>query len=96
MRVSHDSAEAMAIQALGYLADDPEQLGRFLALTGLGPETIRQAAAEPGFLAAVLDYVTRDETLLLRFAAHAGLSPALLGCARQRLAGADADGLREG
>ena len=34
-----------AIQALGFLAGDPERLGAFLAATGIGPESIRAAAA---------------------------------------------------
>jgi hypothetical protein len=95
-RQSAASAEAIAIEALGFLASDPEQLGRFLSLTGLGPETIRRAADEPGFLAAVLDHIAGDETLLLSFAANAGLSPALIGGAREQLAGPNAHGLRDG
>jgi hypothetical protein len=65
-------------------------------LTGLGPETIRQAAASPGFLAAVLEHIASDETLLMTFAANAGLDPAQVGAAAARLAGAQAQGLREG
>ena len=36
-------AEA-AIAALGFLADDPERLERFLALSGLGPHNLRRDA----------------------------------------------------
>ena len=60
-------AESLAIKALAFLASDPERLGRFLAITGLGPETIRKAASNPGFLVAVLDYLANDETLLVAF-----------------------------
>lgn len=84
--------EALAITALSFLAGDPERLGRFLAVTGLGPETLRQAAARPGFLAAVLDYLAGDETLLLAFAANAGLAPEAVVRARQRLGGGDGGG----
>ena len=52
-RITREAAEALGIQALAYLAGDPERLGRFLALSGLGPETIRAAAHDPGFLAGV-------------------------------------------
>jgi hypothetical protein len=65
-------------------------------LTGLGPETIRQAAASPGFLAAVLDHIASDETLLLTFAANSGLDPAQVGAAAAQLAGPQAQGLRDG
>ena len=31
------AAEELAIAALGFIAGEPEQLGRFLAMTGIGP-----------------------------------------------------------
>ena len=56
-------AEELAISALSFLAEDPETLGRFLGATGLGPETLRAAATEPGFLVAVLEHLMGDESL---------------------------------
>jgi hypothetical protein len=44
-------AEIVAIQALSFVAGDPERLGLFLAESGIGPETLRTAAADPHFLA---------------------------------------------
>jgi hypothetical protein len=77
-----DAAESLAVQALTFLAGDPERLARFLALTGIGPTQIRAAAATPGFLAGVLDHVASDEALLMAFAAEAGIEPADIGRAR--------------
>jgi len=74
-RVTREMAENLAIQALGFLAADPELLGRFLAATGMGPDMIRHAAADPAFLAGVLDHVAGDEPLLRALAEHAGVSP---------------------
>lgn len=68
-------AEAVAIQALGFIASDPEQLGRFLAETGIGPETLRDAAAQPGFLAQVLRFIGTSDNMVMAFAANAGLPP---------------------
>ena len=70
-----EAAESLAIQALAYLAGEPERLGRFLALSGLGPEQVRRAAAEPGFLAGVLEYLSSEESLLLGFAEHVRVAP---------------------
>jgi hypothetical protein len=84
-----EAASSLAIVALGYLATDPEHLERFLALTGIGPGDIRAAAAEPGFLAGVLDYVAGDEALLRAVAAHAGVMPDEIDRARQALSGGD-------
>lgn len=67
--------ENLAIQALGFLAQDEERLGRFLSLAGIGPESIREAAADPAFLAGVLDHVASDESLLLAVAEHVGVKP---------------------
>ena len=74
-RITRKSAENLAIQALGFMAGDPERLGAFLATTGIGPEMIRKAAAEPSFLAGVLDHVAADEPLLIAVAEHAGVTP---------------------
>jgi len=53
-------AEIVAVQALGFIAGDPERLGLFLAESGIGPETLRTAAANPQFLASVLDFNHRN------------------------------------
>ena len=65
----------MAIQALTFLAEDPERLQRFLAITGVGPQRIRAAAREPEFLAGVLNHLASDEPLLVTFARQAGIDP---------------------
>ncbi|MEA2880432.1 MAG: hypothetical protein QOF14_5628 [Hyphomicrobiales bacterium] len=74
-RITRKIAENLAIQALSFMAGDPERLGQFLATTGIGPEMIRHAAADPAFLAGVLDHVAGDEALLLAVAEHAGVTP---------------------
>jgi hypothetical protein len=78
-------AEIVAIQALSFVALDPERLGAFLAETGIGPETLRSAAADPHFLAGVLDFVLRDDTTVKEFAAASELDPATIAAAREVL-----------
>lgn len=91
MRHSREDAESVAIRALGFLAGDDSHMERFLALTGIGAGDIRAAAAEPGFLAAVLDHVASDESLLLAFAANAGLPPGAVAAAQAALGGSRVD-----
>jgi hypothetical protein len=86
-----EQAEALAIAALSFLAGEPGHLGAFLALSGIGPESIRAAAREPHFLAGVLDHIASDERLLLAFAAHAGIDPAEVGRVQMAMAGAARD-----
>jgi Protein of unknown function (DUF3572) len=74
-RITRKFAENLAIQALAFMAGEPERLGQFLAATGIGPEMIRKAAADPAFLAGVLDHVAGDEPLLLAVAEQAGVTP---------------------
>jgi len=81
------AAEALAIAALSFLAADAQRLGRFLAATGIGPERIREAARERGFLAGVLDHLAGDEELLVAFARQAGIDPSELERARVALGG---------
>ena len=79
------NAETVAVQALAFLASRPEDLDRFMALTGLAPETIRENAAKPGFLGGVLDHYLGDERLLIAFATQAGMPPESIAEARRAL-----------
>ena len=78
-------AEIVAIQALSFVASDPERLGLFLAESGIGPETLRTAAADPRFLAHVLDFVMRDDATVKAFAAASKLHPTNIAAAHQAL-----------
>jgi hypothetical protein len=78
-------AEIVAIQALSFIAGDPERLGLFLAESGIGPETLRTAATEPRFLASVLDFVMRDDATVKAFASVSQLHPTNIAAAHQAL-----------
>jgi len=84
---SREKAELLAIQALGFIAEEPERLNGFLAVTGIPLERIREAAREPDFLAGVLEHMLADERLLIAFAESAGLDPADIARARNALGG---------
>jgi hypothetical protein len=78
-------AEILAVQALSFIAREPERLGLFLAESGIGPETLRTAAADPQFLASVLDFVMRDDATVKAFAEDSKLHPTNIAAARQVL-----------
>ncbi|WP_062202778.1 DUF3572 domain-containing protein [Aureimonas sp. AU12] len=80
-----DNAAALAIEALSFIAGDSLLFNRFLRLTGLELENLRQAADDPSFLAGVLDFILGDERTLEEFAAHAGLPPQRVAAARHVL-----------
>jgi hypothetical protein len=84
-------AEIVAIQALSFVAGEPERLGLFLAETGIGPETLRNAASDPNFLLSVLDFVLRDDATVKAFASALELDPTNIAAARQVLGDALGD-----
>ena len=83
-----EGAEALGLRALAFLAEEPERLGRFLALSGLGPDELRSRAADPALLGGVLDHLLADERLLIAFAEANGLRPEEAARARLHLPGA--------
>jgi hypothetical protein len=80
-----EEAEAIAVAGLAFLAEDQERLERFLALSGLSAGDIRRAAAEPGFLAGVLQHIMDDDRIAAAFATAEGLSPERLAAATAAL-----------
>jgi hypothetical protein len=80
-----DRAEAVAVAALTFLAAEPERLGRFLAISGIAPATVRQLARSPAFLGGVLDYLATDERLLLSVATELEIAPDKIMQAREIL-----------
>jgi Protein of unknown function (DUF3572) len=82
---AREAAETLAIQALTFIAEDPDRLGRFLNVTGIDAGQIRAAAREPRFLAGVLEHMLGDESLLIAFASSAGIDPAAVARARSAL-----------
>ena len=82
-------AEIVAIQALSFVAGEPERLGLFLSETGIGPETLRSAASDPQFLVSVLDFVLRDDETVKAFSTASELHPTTIAAARQALGDSD-------
>jgi hypothetical protein len=82
-----EAAEHVAIQALTFIGSDPERLGRFLSTTGIGPQELRRAAAEPQFLRGVIEYLAGDEPTLLEFCKGSDIDPVTVMFALEALGG---------
>jgi hypothetical protein len=82
---AREAAEMLAIQALSFIAAEPERLNGFLNATGLTLDRLRESATAPDFLAGVLEHMLADESLLLAFAASAAIDPADVTRARDAL-----------
>lgn len=85
--MNHDDAEALAIQALGFIASDATLMPRFLAMSGIEAEQIRRAAVEPGFLAGVLGFLMAHEPSLMAYCEATGTDPAAVSRAWRALPG---------
>ncbi len=88
-QLTRETAEAIAAQGLAFLAGEPRRLTRFLALTGLDPADVPARVNDPAFLAAVLEHLLEDESLLLVFAAGASVPPEIVPAALGILQGQD-------
>ena len=81
------SAEIIALKALTFLAADEKRFERFVSLTDVTLAEIRQSAAEPRFLAAVMNHLRADQSMLLMFAEGEDLDPAAVDRAGRTLSG---------
>ena len=67
MTYSPEAAETLALQALGWLAANEDLLPVFLGATGVDEASLRAQAAQPEFLAAVLDFLMMDDAWVMAF-----------------------------
>lgn len=73
--VSADAAEALAAEALAWLAGQEDLLGAFLNASGSSLAELRQRLDDPEFLGFVLDFLLGDEPALLAFCETSGVHP---------------------
>jgi len=89
--MDRDAAEVLAINAIGFLAADPDRMEAFLSLAGVAPSQLRSELSSPELLAGVLDHLLQNESLLLDFCAEQRIDPATPAKARRKLPGATLD-----
>lgn len=77
---------ALALGALGWLLESEHRADRFLALTGLTPDTLRDGLGDPAVLGAVFDFLCGHEPDLIAAADALGVAPDVLAAAGERLA----------
>ncbi|HEX4080195.1 MAG TPA: DUF3572 domain-containing protein [Rhizomicrobium sp.] len=67
VRTSTPDAETLALKALTFLANSPDDLARFLNLSGIAPADLRARAGDRDVLVGTLDFLLTHEPLLSRF-----------------------------
>lgn len=87
--MGQESAQLLAIRALGWIAGQDEVFQAFMGATGASLSELRARAEDPAFLVAVLDFLLMQDDWVLGFAAEAGLRPEDPMQARAVLGGGD-------
>ena len=79
------STAQLGEMCLGYLAENPEALGAFMAETGYDGRTLMSARGTPALASGLIDHFARNEPLLLALCSNAGIEPEAFMGAWQRL-----------
>ncbi|MEO1281712.1 MAG: DUF3572 family protein [Pseudomonadota bacterium] len=82
-----ETAQAIALEAVRFLAADPSHLAHFLQETGMGPQDLKDALSEQSFQAGILAHLMADEQILLTFSSTTGIDPETIECAQGTLSG---------
>ncbi|MCI2398603.1 DUF3572 domain-containing protein [Aliiroseovarius subalbicans] len=85
--MKQEIAETVALQALGWLIGNEELMPVFMGATGVAQEDLRTRAADPVFLASVLDFLTMDDAWVMAFCDQVELAYGDPMRARQALPG---------
>ncbi|MCW4115020.1 DUF3572 domain-containing protein [Aurantimonas sp. MSK8Z-1] len=85
-------ARAVARAILTWLAGEPDLLGRFLAISGARPDTLRGSVDDPSFLAGLIEFLMAHEPSLLAFCKATATPPERVVAAHHRLSGPAFDG----
>jgi hypothetical protein len=75
----------LALAALAATLGDDRRARRFLDLTGIGTDELRDGATDPVLLAALIAFLEAHEPDLISVSQEIGVDPASLSAARRRL-----------
>jgi adenine/guanine phosphoribosyltransferase-like PRPP-binding protein len=78
-------AQALALHALATTVSDERRARRFLDLTGIGTDELRERAADAVLLAALIRFLEAHEPDLVAVAEAMNIAPAMLVAARRDL-----------
>lgn len=87
--VRRETAETLALRALGWIIGHEELLPIFLGATGTSPDELRRRAADPDFMVSVLDFLLMDDAWVIAFCDAEGFAYGEPLAARGALPGGD-------
>lgn len=85
--MKQEVAETIGLQALAWLAGNDEIFPVFLGSSGANTAEMKDRAADPAFLGAVLDFILLNDAWVMGFCDRAGLAYDIPMRARHALPG---------
>ena len=82
-----NDAHVLALSALAATLTDERRARRFLDLTGIGTDELRDRLGEPALLAALIGFLEAHEPDLVAVSDQVGVKPEALVAARRELEG---------
>jgi len=70
--MTKDNAETFALNALAWIMGQDDMVGVFLGSTGASIDDLKNNAANPEFLGAVLDFVLMDDAWVIKLSQDMG------------------------
>ncbi|KKB83809.1 hypothetical protein VW29_14155 [Devosia limi DSM 17137] len=66
---------SLADTCLGYLAENPDDLLRFMEFAGYDPASLRRSVGSAQLQRGLIDYFASNESILLALCANAAMTP---------------------
>ena len=84
-----DTAQAIALKATAFIFAEEPLRDRFLALTGIDADEIRNRISDRDFLASLLEFLMGHDPDLISFASAADIKPETIKMAWRALGGGE-------
>lgn len=72
--LEREEAETTALKCITFLVEEPTRIARFMATTGIEAQELAKNIGKIPLLAATLEYLIKEESLLLMFSTNHRIS----------------------
>lgn len=92
MAIAAQRAQDLAVDILLHLANDPDELDKFMSVSGLQPGDLRSLQDRPDVALFLLDFLAEEDERICNFAAVLNMRPQDIMAARTVLSGPGSEG----
>lgn len=87
--MKREDAETATLEALAWIAAEPERISALMAATGADAAALRERSKEPEFMAFVWDFMLMSDENILEFCAATDRDPNEIALIKAALPGGD-------